>query len=200
MITDLQHLRDVYGEPSQRVLDKELNHLDRHCLRFLELSPFCFVATSDGTTLDVSPKGDQPGFAQAEGSAAVLLPDWPGNKRLDGYRNVLKNPHVGLIFLIPGLRETLRVNGPATIHEEPEILAPFEHKGRLPITVMRVEAREVYLHCAKAFLRSGLWDADTWPEKAALPKPGEMFKDHLRLDGPAQSTEEIHGALSKTLY
>ena len=199
MITDLDTLRDVYGEPSQRVLDKELNHLDRHCLRFLELSPFCMVATSDGTTVDVSPKGDGPGFAKVDGNA-VLLPDWPGNKRLDGYRNVLKNPHVGLIFLIPGLRETLRINGPATIHEEEAVRARFETRGRLPITVLRVEAAEVFLHCAKAFLRSRLWEVESWPAKAELPKAGEMFKDHLKLDGPAQQDEEIHDALAKTLY
>lgn len=200
MIADLAALREVYGEPSQRVLDKELNHLDKHCLKFLSLSPFCFVATSDGVNVDVSPKGDQPGFAQTDGSAAVLLPDWPGNKRLDGYTNVLKNPHVGLIFMIPGLRETLRVNGPATIHDEPELLAKFEYKGRVPITVMRVEAKEVFLHCAKAFLRSGLWNTETWPDKADLPKAGEMFKDHLKLDGPAVADEQIHADLSKTLY
>lgn len=200
MITDAAQLRAHYGQPMQRALDKQLAQLDKHCLRFLELSPMVFIATCDGTRVDVSPKGDGPGFVHADGEHAVLIPDWPGNNRLDGYENILKNPQVGLIFVIPGMRETLRINGRAAIHDEESARAPFETKGRLPLTVLRVEADEVFLHCAKSFLRSRLWDSSTWLERAELPDPGEIFKDHMGTDGPAEAAEVMHARFEKTLY
>lgn len=200
MISDVAALRAIYGPALPLALKKEHDRLDRHCLRFLELSPMVMIATSDGAKVDVSPKGDGPGFVQTDGEAAVLIPDWPGNNRLDGYENILKNGQAGLLFLIPGLRETLRVNGRASIHADEAIRARFETRGKLPITVLRVEADEVYLHCAKAFLRSKLWDPATWAEKAELPKPGEMFKDHIKLEGPIEEADAMHARYEKTLY
>ena len=200
MIEDVDALRAIYGQPMERAVKKQHDRLDRHCLRFLELSPMVMIATCDGERVDVSPKGDGPGFVKADGDHAVLIPDWPGNNRLDGYENILRNPQAGLLFLIPGLRETLRVNGRASIHADEALRARFETRGRLPITVLRVEAEEVYLHCAKAFLRSRLWDPASWTEKAELPRPGQMFKDQIGLEGPVEEAEAMHARYEKTLY
>ena len=141
--------------------------------------------------LDVSPKGDRPGFVAVEDDRHLLIPDWPGNSRIDGMRNILAHPHVGLIFLIPTVRETLRVNGTASIHDAPELLEKCAHQGRLPLTVIRVAVDEVFLHCAKALLRSKLWQPDAWPEARPVPSMGEMIRDHAGLDGPAESDEEM---------
>jgi PPOX class probable FMN-dependent enzyme len=200
MITDEAALRALYGPPSQGALDKQLDRLDAHCRRFLAASPLCLLATSDGARLDVSPKGDAPGFARAEGERAVLIPDWPGNNRLDGLTNLLAHPRAGLIFLIPGMRETLRVNGPAAIHDEEAVRAPFETRGRLPITVLRVEAEEVFLHCAKAVLRSRLWEPETWPEREARPQAGEMLRDHIGDGRAAESDDAIAARYADSLY
>jgi PPOX class probable FMN-dependent enzyme len=200
MITDVDALRAHYGAASERALKKQLGHLDAHCVRFLELSPMMLLATSDGARLDVSPKGDAPGFVRPDGPGAVLVPDWPGNNRLDGLENILRHPQVGLIFLIPGLRETLRINGRASIHDEAEMRARFETRGRLPLTVLRVEVEEVFLHCAKAFMRSRLWEPESWPARAALPKGGEILRDHIADGAPALSDEEITARYAPTLY
>ena len=181
MITDETALRALYGEPGEHAKNKQITGIDAHCVKFLSLSPFLLLATSDGVRQDVSPKGDAPGFVQVEDDRAVLIPDWPGNNRLDGYTNILKNPQAGLLFLIPGMKETLRINGRASIHDEVSLRARFETRGRLPITVLRVSADEVFLHCAKSVLRSQLWSPETWPEKGALPKPGDIFRDHMKL-------------------
>jgi len=202
-VTTEAELRAIYGEPSQKVHDKQIARLDRHCRRFIELSPFFLVASSDGTRLDVSPKGDAPGSVRLEGERALLIPDWPGNRRLDGLRNLLRHSYAAVIFLIPNVSETLRVNGPATIHAEPEMLAPFETAaGKRPLTVLRVEAEEVFLHCAKAFLRSQLWQPDTWPERSALPSAGEMMRDHTGMpsDAPVESDEAMLAGFRKELY
>ncbi len=201
MITDVEALRATYGQPMERAVAKQLSRLDAHCVRFLALSPMVMIATCDGERVDVSPKGDGPGFAKPEGDGAVLIPDWPGNNRVDGYENILRNPQAGLIFMIPGLKETLRINGRASIHDEEAVRARFETRGRLPITVLRVEAEEVFLHCAKAFLRSRLWDPASWPEKDALPSPGQMFKDHMQLPGMiVEEADAMHARYEPTLY
>ena len=201
MIADADSLRALYGAPHPRAVAKQIDRLDRHCLDFLSLSPMLLLATTDGTHVDVSPKGDAPGFVQAAGARALLIPDWPGNNRLDGYLNILANPRVGLIFLIPGVRETLRVNGPATIHDDEALRARFQTRGRLPITVLRVETEEVFLHCAKAFLRSRLWEPDAWPDRSGLARASEILRDHAGAgDGPVESEAEMIARYSQQLY
>lgn len=190
-ITSEARLREIYGAVSPRAAAKELDHLDRHCRAFIAAAPFAVVATSDGTRLDVSPKGDRPGFVAVEDDRHLLVPDWPGNSRIDGLRNILAHPRVGLIFLIPTVRETLRVNGSATIHDEPELLERCAHNGRLPLTVLSVAVEEVFLHCAKAFLRSKLWQPESWPAERPVPSMGEMIRDHAKIEGPAQSDAEM---------
>ncbi len=198
-ITTETRLREIYGPPIPRSAAKVIGHVDGHCRAFIAASPFILVATSDGARLDVSPKGDRPGFVAVEDDRHLLVPDWPGNSRIDGMRNILAHPHIGVIFLIPTVRETLRVNGAATIHDAPELLEQCAHKGRLPLTVIRVAVEEVFLHCAKALLRSKLWQPETWPEARPVPSMGEMMIDHAGLDGPAESDAEMNARHRKAL-
>ena len=199
-ITTEARLREIYGPPTPRAAAKQIDHLDRHCRAFIAASPFLTLATSDGTRLDVSPKGDRPGFVTVEDDRHLLIPDWPGNSRIDGLINILAHPRLALIFLIPGVRETLRVNGTAAIHDEPEILQACAHKGRLPLTVLRVGVEEVFLHCAKALMRSRLWQPETWPAERPVPRMGEMIRDHSGMDGLAETEDQMIARYSETLY
>lgn len=199
-ITTEARLREIYGAVSPRAAAKQIDHLDRHCRAFIAASPFVFLATSDGTRLDASPKGDRPGFVEVEDAKHLLIPDWPGNNRVDGMRNILAHPHVGMIFLIPTVRETLRVNGTATLHDEPALLEKCGRKGRLPLTVIRVAVEEVFLHCAKAFLRSQLWESESWPETRPVPPMGEMIRDHAGTEGPPEPEAETIARYRKGLY
>jgi len=195
-ITSEARLREIYGPPLPRSLAKEMDHLDAHCRSFIAASPFLLVATSDGTRLDVSPKGDRPGFVVVEDDRHLLIPDWPGNSRIDGLRNILAHPQVGLIFLVPAVRETLRVNGSATIHDDPELLELCALNGRLPLTVLRLSVEEVFVHCAKSLLRSKLWQPETWPDSRPIPSMAAMIRDHAASSGstlevPAESDEDM---------
>jgi PPOX class probable FMN-dependent enzyme len=199
-ITTEARLREIYGEAHPRSLAKELDRLDPHCRAFIAASPFLLIATSDGTRLDVSPKGDRAGFVAVEDDRHLLIPDWPGNSRIDGLRNILAHPSVGLIFLIPTVRETLRVNGTATIHDDPDLLDRCARDGKRPLTVIRVAAEEVFLHCAKAFLRSSLWDPAGWPAARPVPSMGEMIRDHAALTDPVEPEEAMLARYAKALY
>jgi PPOX class probable FMN-dependent enzyme len=199
-ITTEARLREIYGPPSPRAAAKQIDHIDRHCRAFIAASPFAVIATSDGTRLDVSPKGDRPGFVAVEDQDHLLIPDWPGNSRIDGLRNILAHPHIGVIFLIPSVRETLRVNGTATIHDEPALLEACAWQGRLPLTVLRLAVEEVFLHCAKALLRSKLWQPETWPAERPVPPMGEMIRDHACMEGLAETEAEMIARYEKALY
>lgn len=179
-ITDEAELRALYGETHPRAAKKIIDRLDGHCLAFIGASPFVLIATSDGDRLDVSPRGDPAGSVIVEDDRHILIADRPGNNRIDGLLNILRHPRVGTIFLIPGVRETLRVNGTATIHAEPELLERCSMNGRPPITVLRIKVEEVFLHCAKALLRSRLWEPATWPAERPVPVMSDMIRDHIR--------------------
>ena len=182
-ISDLAELRAVTGEPADLARKKQIAHLDAHCREFIAHAPFLLLGTADATgRCDVSPKGDAPGFVQVVDDHHLVIPDRPGNKRLDGMRNILENPHVGLIFLVPERGETLRVNGRAAITRDPELLARMEVGGKRPLLAIGVEVEEVFLHCAKAFKRSGLWEPGRWPDLAALPSSARIFLDHMGAD------------------
>jgi PPOX class probable FMN-dependent enzyme len=178
-ITDPAELRALYGDTHPRAAKKVIDRLDGHCRAFIAASPFVLIATSDGSRVDVSPKGDPAGSAVVEDERHLLIADRPGNNRIDGLLNVLKHPWVGTIFLIPGVRETLRVNGRATVHAEPELLDRCSMNGRRPITVLRIEVEEVFLHCAKALLRSRLWEPASWPAERPVPVMSDMIRDHI---------------------
>lgn len=200
-ITDRAGLERLYGEVHPLAKVKAVDHLDVHCRNFIANSPFFLLATSNGTDLDVSPKGDPAGSVIVEDDGrAMLLADRPGNNRIDGLLNMLDHPQVATIFLIPGVRETLRVNGHATIHDEPEVLDRCLINGRRPITVTRVEVSEAYLHCAKALIRSKLWDTSNWPEQRPVPTMSEMIGDHVGKSLPYESDAAMAERYKPMLY
>jgi uncharacterized protein len=180
-------LRALLGEPSDLVRAKVNDRLNELTRRFVDLSPFVLLATSapDGTC-DVSPRGDPAGFVRVLDDRTLLLPDRPGNRLADSLRNILRNPHLGLLFVVPGVGDTLRVNGRATVETDEELLAPSAVEGKAPRLGLRVEIDEVFTHCSKAFLRARLWDPGTFVDRTALPSSGEM---HRSLD-PEFDAEE----------
>ena len=183
-VTTETELRQLVGEPSALALAKELGALDVHCRSFIARSPFLLLATASAAgRCDVSPKGDGPGFVLVLDDRHLLIPDRPGNKRLDGMRNLVDNPHVGLIFLVPGVEETLRVNGRGWIVRDEDLLARCEVRGKVPPLGIGVEVEEAFIHCAKAFKRSGLWEPERWPDLSGLASPAAMLHDQTRPPG-----------------
>jgi len=194
-------LRDTYGHATGRAVTKQIDKLEKHSRRFIELSPFLVMATSrtDGLA-DASPKGDHPGFVQVLDDRTIAIPDRPGNNRLDSMENILANPAVGLIFFIPGVNETLRINGVAEIRDDAALLARFEVNGKLPKTVYVVTVREAYLHCAKALMRSKLWSPDAQAAERPIPTISQMIKDQGGDDDPVEDQAEMERRYSKVLY
>ena len=191
-ITTAEALRALYPEPRERALKKQIAALDRHSMRFIELSPFVVLATGGaGGTLDASPRGGAPGFVKTPDAHTLLLPDAPGNNRLDSFSNIVESGRVGLLFLIPGFDETLRVNGAALLSTDPADIARCGDEKRAPKLVIRVRVQEVYLHCAKAFMRSKLWSASSQVPRAALPTMGEMLNDQTGIQTPPETQEEM---------
>ena len=202
-VTSEEALRALVGKPSELAVRKEISHLDAHCRAFIARSPFVLIATSGASgRADVSPKGDPPGFVQVLDEHRLVIPDRPGNRRLDGMRNLLENPHVGLLFLIPGLEETLRVNGRAWIIRDEEVLARCAVMGKRPTLALGVYAEECFIHCAKAFKRAQLWQPDQWPDRAGLASPSEMLVDHARPKDMTvpQMDRLLRESYSKNLY
>ena len=202
VVTSEQELRDILGVPSPRSLLKERPVLDGHCVAFIERSPFVFMATSGrGGRCDLSPKGDAPGFVHVLDDRRLVIPDRPGNKRLDSMRNLLENPHVGLLFIVPGREETLRVNGRAWITQDPRLLDLCVVEDKRPPLAIGVEVEECFLHCAKAFRRSQLWSPDSWPPPDALPSMACMLFDQIKPEGVTLRDYERDVAEgSRTLY
>jgi uncharacterized protein len=200
-VTSEAELRELIGEPGPYARDKtrtSLHALDRE---WLARAPLCLIATSgaDGSC-DVSPKGDPAGFALVLDDRTIAIPDRPGNKRLDGFRNILANPHVGLIFLLPGRGDTLRVNGRASIVREAPFFDRMVVRGNRPKLALVVTVDEVYHHCSKAFLRSRTWDPASW-EPQALPSRARISKALERKDDPIEVLEEYYGpAYAERLY
>ena len=184
-------LRELLGEPSDVVRAKVSDRLNALTRQFVERSPFVLLATSapDGSC-DVSPRGDPPGFVRVLDEQTLLLPERPGNRLADSLRNILANPHVGLLFVIPGIGDTLRMNGRATIVTDPELLAPSAVEGKVPKLGLLIEIDEAFTHCSKAFLRSRLWDPEGFIERRELPSAGEI---HRSLD-PSFDTEAYDAA------
>lgn len=201
-ITTRDELRRVYKPASENSLRKELKALDGHCVSFIGRSPFVLIGTSDGKGhADVTPKGDRPGFVAVLGSRTIAIPDRPGNNRLDTLENLLVEPSIGLLFLIPGMDETLRINGRAKITTDDGLRGRFEVDGKLPRAVIVVEVEAAYMHCAKAFMRSGLWHPETWPDRASLPTLGQILKDQLALDQSAEATDRwLDDAYAKSMW
>lgn len=183
-ITTEAELRELVKEPPQTAWDKDIARLDEHARTIIAHSPFVLLATSDSDgTCDVSPRGDPAGSVLVLDDRTLVLADRPGNHRLDSFRNLLHNPHAGLLFLVPGMNETLRVNGRATLVSDAPFFDDLMVKGKRPSLAIVVHVEELYMHCAKAFLRSSLWKPETWPDRKSLPTLGRIAKDQMRIKG-----------------
>ena len=179
-ITDPAALRAHFGPVSPLAEKKALPKLDAHCRAFIALSPFAVLATSDGRGgMDASPRGDAPGFVLVLDDSTLLLPDRPGNRRVDSYSNILASPGVALIFFVPGINETVRVNGRARVITDADLLARVEAQGKVPKTGLLITVEEAYFHCAKALIRSKLWDPATRIERKKFPSLGQVIADQV---------------------
>lgn len=203
VVTSEQELRTTVGHPTELALRKQLPELDVHCRDFIARSPFLLLATTNAQgQCDVSPKGDVPGFVLVLDERHLAIPDRPGNRRLDGMKNLLENPHAGLIFLIPGKEETLRINGRAWIVRDEDLLEQMAVTGKRPQLAIGVEVEECFFHCAKAFKRSRLWQPADWPDRSGLAPAAQVFLDHAK---PAGATVEdverrLEESYTKRLY
>jgi PPOX class probable FMN-dependent enzyme len=178
-VETLGALRDIIGEPVEGIDLKVYDTVGPEAQAFIARSPFLVLSTADADgNLDASPKGDDPGFVEVEDEHTLLIPDRPGNKLVYGLRNVLENPHVGVLFFVPGTTETLRANGRAELRRDPELLARLAARGKPAVVAIRVHVDECFFHCSKAFIRSKLWKPDTWPEKQKISF-GRMFAERL---------------------
>lgn len=192
VITSVQGLRALYAQPQPRAVLKQLPQLDTHCRRFIALSPFVVVSTANAAgRMDASPRGGAPGFVQVNNDGALLIPDAPGNNRLDTLENIVATGQAGLLFLIPGFDETLRVNGRAEVSVDAADIALCTTERRAPKSVIRVHVYEAYLHCAKAFMRSRLWSADAQVPRSTLPTAGQMISDQTGLVVPPETQEDM---------
>ena len=180
-ITTLTALRQLYGPARERSLKKEIPALDAHAVQVIGLSPFVVLASSDAHGhMDASPRGGDPGFVKVLNEQTLLLPDAPGNNRLDTLENIIASGRLGTLFMVPGFDETLRVNGSAVLSTDPADLALCADERRTPTLVIRLTVESVYLHCAKALMRSKLWDVSRQTDRAQLPSMAEMMRDQIR--------------------
>jgi PPOX class probable FMN-dependent enzyme len=180
IIEDIAEIREIYGVPAERAVKKQLPRLEKHSRAFIALSPFLVMASADPSgRCDASPKGDAPGFVHVLDDETLLIPDRLGNNRVDSIGNILQHPRIGLIFFVPGIRETLRVNGRAQITTDPEVLAPTTVNGKLPRSGILVTADEVYFHCGKALIRSDLWNPEKHVARTDFPSLGIVIADQI---------------------
>jgi PPOX class probable FMN-dependent enzyme len=192
VVTSEAQFRAITGDPTERALKKQLTALDRHCRAFIEKCPFLLISScSAGGNMDVSPRGDPPGFVRVLDDETLAIPERPGNRRADTFRNILENPHVGLIFLIPGKQETLRMSGVATIVRDHWVRAPMAVSGKLPEFAIVVRVNEVFFHCAKCVIRSKLWEAASWPDIASLPTHAQLLVEQGKLDISIEQMQSI---------
>ncbi|MET7330991.1 pyridoxamine 5'-phosphate oxidase family protein [Nonomuraea sp. NPDC005650] len=183
-VTSEAELREIVKDPPQTIWDKDIARIDKHARTIIAHSPFVLLATSNTDGLcDVSPRGDPAGSVLVLDDHRLALADRPGNHRLDSFRNVLDNPRVGLLFIVPGMNETLRVNGRATLVSDAPFFDDLTVQGKRPRLALLVEVEELYMHCAKAFLRSSLWKPETWPDRRCMPTFGQIAKDQLGIKG-----------------
>jgi len=204
-ITTSSQLRELYDMPMELVVKKQKDELDDFTQQYLSLSPFAVISSvgSNGL-LDCSPRGETPGFIKSIDKKTIAIPDRPGNNRLDSLSNIIENPSIGIIVLIPGFKECLRVNGDAKIVTNIEILEKFEHNGKLPKSAIIVTIKEIYFHCAKAITRSKLWDIESQIDRQVMPTLGRMLMQQIdpsKTDDEIRELEElIEKRVKTTLY
>jgi PPOX class probable FMN-dependent enzyme len=191
-IETLEQLRTLYAAPKERAVKKQLSSLDRHCKRYISLSPFVVLSSIGGDeVLDASPRGGAPGFVKIIDDNTLLIPDSPGNNRLDTLENIIHTGRLGLLFLIPGVDETLRVNGTAELSVAPADIALCTTEVRAPKLVIRINVQQAYLHCAKAFMRSKLWESESQIARNQLPTMVDMINEQAAIEGVFETHEEI---------
>ncbi len=193
-------LRDCYDQPSELVQKKVLRRLDKHARAFIALSPFAVLATHGPDGSDASPRGDAPGFVHVENDTTLLLPDRRGNNLIDSLRNVVASPDVGLLFLVPGINETLRVNGTAKVIVDPARLQPLVAQGKVPASALEIDVREVYFHCGKAMIRSDLWNAEKHVPRSSFPTLGRVIADQVAGVDAEAAEQNIADAYKSRLY
>ena len=177
LITTMDQLESLYGEKLPTSIIKEIDHISEGYRKLIEAAPFIAVATSGPEGLDCSPKGDASGFVRILDDRTLAIPDRPGNNRIDGFRNIVRDPRIALLFLIPGIGETLRVNGHAAISIDSELMQSFAVGGRLPRCVLVVHIESIFFHCSKAVVRSKLWDEATKIDRTSLPSTGTIISE-----------------------
>ncbi len=175
LLTSIEALESIYGAPSGAAVVKEIDHVNDHYRAFIEAAPFCAVATSGPDGLDCTPRGDPPGFVRVKDEKTLLIPDRRGNNRIDSLRNLIEDPRISLLFLIPGCGETIRVNGRAVISIDPALCESFTFTGKVPRSVIVVTVDRIFYQCAKAIVRSRLWDPATQVDRRALPTSGAIL-------------------------
>lgn len=200
-VSSEEELRALHEAPSARAVRKQIDHVDAHCRAFIARSPFVLLATCGRAGADCSPRGDAPGFVHVRDDRTLLLPDRRGNNRLDSLRNVLENPAVGLLFLVPGVDETLRVNGRASVSTDPALREACAVAGAMPRTVLVVHVEEAFIQCSRALVRSALWDPARHVARGALPSMGAVLAAHTggTVDAAAYDREAAT-RLRETLY
>jgi PPOX class probable FMN-dependent enzyme len=196
IITSEGQIRDIIGQPFHNVVAKTINQLDEHCQAFIAKSPFMLLASADARgNMDVSPKGDPPGFVHVLDDHTLVIPDRIGNRRVDTMKNILQNPKVGLLFLIPGKSETLRVSGTAVIVRDQWVREPLMERGKIPDFAIVVTVQEAFAHCAKCIIRSKLWEQEQWPSLDGLASLACMMVDHGKL---SESVEEMQAIIDRS--
>ncbi|UOQ91771.1 pyridoxamine 5'-phosphate oxidase family protein [Halobacillus shinanisalinarum] len=198
-VRTVEELHSLQGTPGKIADNKVIKYIDALSKQFLAHSPFAIVSTSNTKgECDSSPRGDAPGFTYVLDDKHLLLPERLGNKRADSMRNILENPHIGLLFLIPGIEETLRINGEATIIKDGDLLRKLEAQGHVPKVGIVVHVNECFIHCAKAFKRSKLWRSEEWIDTTSLPSPAKMMADHAKLD--VHDEERVQASLNESYH
>ena len=197
---DEKRLRALYGPAKEKAAAKILDKLDKHCINFIEKSSFVIIGTRNDQNIDLSPKGDPYGFVKVINERFLEIPDRPGNNRIDGLLNVLKNNFISLLFLIPSVNETLRVQGEAVISEDMNTRERHRLKTNVPKTVLQVKVTQAHLHCGKSMLRGGLWDPRKWPGIRPIPTLFEMIEDQTGIDCEIKDEQKILAQYEKELY
>ena len=197
-IDDADALRSLFRSPSQRALDKEIDHIDDAAARMIAASPLFILATSNGERVDVSPRGGTPGFVKVIDEHRIAFGDLAGNNRIDSYRNLLVHASVAMLFMIPGLEETMRVNGSASVTTDADIREMCADGDQVPNLAIVVSVTTCFMHCGKAMRRSNIWDSSTWPTDSERPSGAELLASHLgvsnEVDAVASSLEEGYRA------
>ncbi|RLQ96200.1 MSMEG_1061 family FMN-dependent PPOX-type flavoprotein [Falsibacillus albus] len=197
IVADHEEAAKIVGKPSEASVKKVIDFLDQHCIDFIEKSPFLIIGTADSNGQhDVSPRGDAPGFAKIYKGRYILIPERPGNRRLDSIHNILETNKAGLIFLIPGMEETLRINGKAWVIYDEDLLDRMKVQEKKPLLAIAIEPEESFIHCAKALKRSKIWEGSSWLDRDQLPTAAKIMASHI--NSPDKTEEHIRQKLEES--